>query len=454
MAKKPDLGQDLGAITHNRNFMLLWVAQIVSQLSFNMLNFVLIAKVFLTTSSSLAVSGLILAIGVPALVFGLFAGVYVDRWNKKWVLVATNAIRALAVLGYLFYSDSLIWLYLVTFLVASVTQFFAPAEAATIPSLVSPKRLISANSLFLFTLYGSFIAGYSIAGPIQHLFGEDAPIWIAAAAYAVATLLTLFLPSLPAKKVHRLFFGVSRQVRGLRHELFEGLREIRGDVRISRPILFLTLSQTIIGVIITLMPAFSEEVLRISVRDASYILVAPAGAGMVLGAVLMGRLSRRFNPFRLVGSGVALAGVALVLAALSRGGQRLFQAELAEPHSHLITQGFLSLERIFSLLIAVGVAIFLLGVASSIVTITAQTLLQRHTPERIRGRVFATLNVLVNVAATIPLLAAGALADSTSVVFVFLAIGFLVSFWGLYELWRSRLLGLAPERRRLPRPGR
>lgn len=451
MAKKPDLGQDFGAISANRNFMLLWIAQIVSQLSFNMLNFVLIARVFQETSSSLAVSGLILAIGVPALVFGLAAGVYVDRWNKKWVLVMTNAVRALAVLGYLAFPESLIGLYAVTFLIASVTQFFAPAEAATIPAIVSGRRLVSANTLFLFTLYGSFIAGYSIAGPIQHLFGDNSPIYIAAVAYLLATVLTFLLPSLPPKKHRRLLFGVGKQVKGLRHELFEGLQEIRSDVRISRPILFLALSQTIIGVIITLLPAFSEEVLEISVRNASYILVLPAGIGMILGAVFMGRFSERFNQFRLIGWGIALAGFGLIVSALVRGGRRLLEAQIAEEHSQLVHQGFLSLERTLSLLSVVGLSIFILGFASSVVTITAQTLLQRHTPERVRGRIFATLNVLVNVAATVPLLAAGYLADRFSVVFVFLAVGLLAVGWGLYELYRSRFLGLAPERRHLGR---
>src|SRR3990167_9197011 len=194
MAFKPQV--DLSRIARNRPFLLLWGAQILSQLAFNVLNFILLIRVFTLSSSSLAVSLLILSIGVPSLIFGLLAGVYVDRWNKKAVLVATNLLRAGAVLLYLpFLTDGLAWLYLITFGVASITQFFAPAEAATIPALVRGGARYTANSLFLFTLYGAFIIGYSIAGPIQHLLGETAPYYLAAGAYAIAAFLSFLLPA-------------------------------------------------------------------------------------------------------------------------------------------------------------------------------------------------------------------------------------------------------------------
>jgi MFS family permease len=416
--------------------MLLWGAQIVSQLAFNMLNFVLLIQVFVLSSSNLAVSFLILSIGIPSIIFGLLAGVYVDRWNKKWVLVTTNLIRAAVVLGYLVHPNSLIWLYAVTFIVSSVTQFFAPAESSTIPAIVKPKTLVAANTLFLFTLYISFIAGYSIAGPLQHLFGTDFPFYLAAFAYAIATLFVLSLPSLPVKK-RRVRLNLSQKTRNIFHELREGFNVIRANPLISRPILFLTLTQTLIGVIIVLMPAFSEEVLRISVRDASYILVLPAGAGMVVGAVFMTRSSHFKNRIRLIGWGIVASGVALAGVALTKGTKRLLHQEVIEAHSHLVHQGFLSLDRTLSLLAVVGTMVFILGFASSVVTITAQTILQEQTAERIRGRVFGTLNMLVNVAATLPILVAGILADLTSAVFVYLALSGLIMVWGVFELFRS-----------------
>lgn len=132
----------------NKPFILLWLAQVSSQLAFNMLNFIFIIFAYEKTLSNTAVSGIVISFTLPALFFGMLAGVYVDRRNKKSVLLFSNLLRGLLTLALYFTKDVLFSVFLISFLTSGITQFFIPAEAATIPRLVGKKRLVGANSLF------------------------------------------------------------------------------------------------------------------------------------------------------------------------------------------------------------------------------------------------------------------------------------------------------------------
>ncbi|MEX2012909.1 MAG: MFS transporter, partial [Candidatus Levyibacteriota bacterium] len=118
-----------------------------------MQHFVLIFIIYGLTQSNTAVSGLILSFTVPAILFSLISGVYVDRWSKKKVMLITNIVRGMLVLPFLIVDLNLGVIYLLTFLIAVATQFFLPAEAAIIPLLVPKKLLISAIAVFGLGLY-------------------------------------------------------------------------------------------------------------------------------------------------------------------------------------------------------------------------------------------------------------------------------------------------------------
>src|SRR5438067_139119 len=130
-------------ILRNRQFSKLWTAQVLSLVAQNFLNFALIIRVFDITQgthfANVAVSLVVLAFGIPSVFFAAVAGVYVDHWDRRLVMVIANLTRALLVLAYP-YIEGQFWLILVlTFLVSTATQFFTPAEAATIPKLVGQK---------------------------------------------------------------------------------------------------------------------------------------------------------------------------------------------------------------------------------------------------------------------------------------------------------------------------
>ncbi len=174
-------------VLQNLNFLALWGGQVFCQLAdkvYLVLMIALINTQFQGTHQSISgwVSALMMAFTIPAVLFGSVAGVFVDRWSKKTVLVATNVWRGILVLAI----PLLLWLthdwkplgplgvlpvgFLiilgVTFLVSTLTQFFAPAEQAAIPLVVEEQHLLSANSLYTTTMMASVIVGFAVGEPL------------------------------------------------------------------------------------------------------------------------------------------------------------------------------------------------------------------------------------------------------------------------------------------------
>ena len=135
-------------VFRNRPFLLLWLSQAATQIGGNMVLYGLTVIILEATQANTAVSVLILTFLVPAVLFSAVAGVYVDRFDKRLVLVATNLLRAGLFVLLWFSGDNLALLLLLNVLISTVTVFFAPAEASMIPQLVPRAQLVSANGVF------------------------------------------------------------------------------------------------------------------------------------------------------------------------------------------------------------------------------------------------------------------------------------------------------------------
>lgn len=414
-------------------FPKLWASQVLSQIAQNLLNFALIIQVFQLASHSrfanVAVGMLILSFGIPSIIFAALAGVYVDYWDRKKVLVATNLLRALLVLGYMAVGANLWMILALSFVISAVTQFFTPAEAAAIPSLVTKQQLVLANSLFVFTMYGSFIVGYSLAGPVISLMGDRAPFYLTSAMFALAGLLCLLLPTLRVAQVQARRFG--EILRTAKAEIRTSWSTILENHNLYYPIFQLTMTQTLVGIILTLAPALSLALLKLALPDASHVLIIPAGLGMVAGVLVVGQLIKRWDKISLIALGTTLAALALMSLGLS--GQ-LYR-----------NLGDSQIASIRTVTIIVAVLVFVLGLMNAWISVTSQTLLQEHSSEELRGRVFGALNMLINVAATLPIFLAGILADLFSVTKVIFALGVAVLLYGLWQAARLRQIHAAVE---------
>ncbi|MFH1484570.1 MAG: MFS transporter, partial [Chloroflexota bacterium] len=163
---EPESQAGVQTILRNPPFLRLWLAQVLSQTAQNSVFYALMIFVERETGSSFYMSLLILTFILPSISLGIAAGVFIDRWNKKTVLVTTNILRVAVVLAFVLFEQTLGLIYLFNLVFSIISQFFAPAELAAIPSVVPKRQLITANGLFNLTFTASQLAGFVIVAPL------------------------------------------------------------------------------------------------------------------------------------------------------------------------------------------------------------------------------------------------------------------------------------------------
>ena len=345
------------------------------------------------------------------MVFGIFAGVIVDRTDRKRVLVITNALRAGAVLPLLVLGESVTAAYIVNFLVAAITVFFVPAESATIPAIVRKRDLLVANSLFTFTFNGAFLVGFIILAPVViALSGYQALFVVIASMFGGAALLCLTVPSVaPAAQAGQI--GV--QVAGAAvAETLGGVGEAFAYLRKHQPVVwslvYIALTYMLVAVAGALAPGFVREVLGLGEKNV-VVLVAPAGLGVVVGLGVLNVIGGRLSPNRAIGTGLLVTAGALLVLAAERPLALLFRSATGP------TAGF----PFFVGLVSLTALVF--GLSYAFITVPSMTRLQSDLHDEIRGRIFGVLNMLVSVFSFAPLLLVGPVADSYGVAPVFAA---------------------------------
>jgi MFS family permease len=404
-------------VLSNRAFVALWLAQVLSQIADNLLYFVLLVEVYRQTGSNTAVSALVLSFTLPALTIGLLAGVLVDRVDKRAVLLLTNVARAAIALLFIVSTSSLPSVFTLGLLTSAVRQLFMPAEAATLPRLLPQRDLLPANSLFTLTYNASFIVGFAGAGPLLKIAGADSVFVVAAVFFAVSAALIWTLPTIGVEAQLELPPSTIDRSRLVARELLEGWAFLRSGPEILRVMLQLAFAWSLSGIIAAIAPGYATTVLGLKEEDA-FFLVVPAGVGVVLGSLLVGRYGARLDRTLLIASGLLGMGVAVVLLA---GYRRLLDDLLTHVPPQLtvdVHPGGLS-----GFLIAVMLFAALLGLANAATTIPANTTIQEGTPDELRGRVFSVLNTLGNLGSTAPVLVVGVLADLLGVGRLMLLVG-------------------------------
>jgi len=405
------------------SFRALWFGQICSQLAANTLLFVLALRVYENTKSNTAVSGLFLAYGIPAVLFGIVAGTLVDRLDKRRVLVSCDIIRGVLVLGLLFLSWNMIVIYFITFLNAVITQLYVPSEAPLIPKLVPKDRLVPANSMFSFTFYSSLAVGSILAGPLLLLFGPQGIFFLIAALFLTASFFSSRIASQEdgtAGLRQLITYDLGYLSSRIWSSLVEGIRYVGESRPLTDAIALLTGTQIILLMLGTLGPGFADRVLHIDVRDASLFIVGPAVLGIILGAVWVGTVGYRFKPTRLIQIGVTAAGILLVCVAATVRLIRL-------PSFAWLTTSHI----IFPLEI---VLFFLLGASNSFLDVPSNSILQSKAHGSLRGRVYGILTAFVGGAGILPILIGGVLADTIGIGKVIGLLGFILLVYSGFRI--------------------
>jgi MFS family permease len=423
------------AVLGNGAFLRLWIAQAVSQTANSMVDFSLLLRVgeavdyHNVAQANTAVSFVILAFSLPAVVFGPIAGAVADRVSRRNLMVVTNALRAALVVLFLLVQPTwpvqiaLVAYYSISFLFGAVGQFFMPAQGASIPVLVPRDQLTAANGLFNLTFTATQLLGFAILGPVlSQALGVDMLFLVTMVAFVISALLTLWLPPMPV--LHRVVSGERlNPIRRVWVDIHEGLVYIKQDPILMKSIAYLTFATTIFMLIAALAPNFVATVVGLPPGDIGYI-VAPAGLGVIAGVVLVPRLVSRFRRESLVDWAVVVGGLSLLLLALSRQILTRLVAPAAVP-------------QMLEIVVA-GALAAILGICNALVLIPSQTILQERSHEHIRARVYATFFTITSVVSFIPIFFAAAAADLLGVVTVLAGVALLLIGVGSMSLLRAR----------------
>ena len=422
------------AVFKNRPFLLLWLAQAATQIGGNMVIFGLTVVISKATGSVSAVSALILTFLVPAVLFSAVAGVFVDRLDRRLVLIITNVLRGGAFVAVFLVGNNLILIYLLNIFISTVTVFFAPAEAAMIPKLLPRRQLLAANGIFTLTLNAAFALGFALVGPlVVKIAGPQALLILVAILYFIAAAFCSTLPPYAPPTPARQAFGrkavseTEQAVESIFSQLHEGLDYIRRHREIRWSLIYLGVAASLVGVLGVLGPAFAETTLGLQEEDF-VVVVLPLGIGIVMGILLLNTYGKLLPRRRVIEGGMVALGFLILAMALS-GRISSFLA------STQTATGLPDLSLLTSLLSIVVAVAFFAGIAYAFVAIPAQTQLQEDLPEDVRGRVFGVLNMLVSVASFLPILIVGPIADTIGTTLVLSMVAIAIVAAGLGSIF-------------------
>ena len=298
-------------VRRNRDFRLVWLGQVVSQLGDWFDTIALFTLVLRLTGSGRAVGLVLVARFLPSVVLGPLSGVLADRFNRRHIMIASDAARALVVLGFLFVrKPEHVWLvYVLTVLQLGLSSFFEPARSAAIPSIVRERELVTANAISSVTWSAMLTLGAAFGGPVTAWFGTDAAFVIDSLTYVVSALLiaSVRLPPRPPREKRKLTLSKALGVT----DTLEGLRYVRKRPRVLA-VLLVKPAWGLGGGILTLLPVFGEKVFPVggSAAAGMSVLYFARGIGTAVGPVLMRRFygETRQQMQRAIGLSFAAAG--------------------------------------------------------------------------------------------------------------------------------------------------
>jgi len=406
----------LQAVLQLDEFRKLWVGQIFSQLAdkfYIVLMVYLIAQYWVNSDPqsnealagvasamrmnfqtraqgiTLLATGIYVANTIPAMILGTAAGVGADRWPKRRLMVTSNGLRALLVLftpicllpgpNWIGVSWGYWALVVMTFLESVLTQFFAPAEQATIPLLVPKQHLLAANSLYQATSMGATIVGFALGDPILRLLKQ---LFLNIGINGGEFLLLPFCYGIAAfslSKIHLKEETKTSYHESVWKEIISGLKVLKERPTVRGAMLNLVLLYSLLAALYVLTISLASSIEELGPTRFGTLL-ATSALGMVLGAVGTAQVGHMFNRRKLTAAGLGFITWSLVLLGQLRG-----------------SLGFT--------LILCGI----LGVGAALVAIPAQTTVQEDTPESQRGKVFGLQNNLINISLSLPLVLAGTL---------------------------------------------
>jgi MFS family permease len=392
----------------NGAFSAMWLAQVISSLGDRVHQIALVFLVARATNGSPLALGLVFAaMTIPTSVVGPLAGALVDRWDRKWVMVGSDLVRAGLVFAIPIVSGLHVGLVvLLVFLIAVASSFFRPARAAALPQVVPDEDLLSANSAMWVADTVSDLAGYGLGGLFVAFLGSALSLafWIDGASYLASGVLVA------AVAIPRIVPAAGRGVGGatasLRADLVAGWRFLRAETVLFATTVQASIAEYGLGALMALSPLLVAALPlgRLDAPTAYGFFEMSMGMGLVGGGVVIGALATRLPKGPAIVAGFTALGVALILFAVTS-----------------------------NLWVALGLAA-VVGLANVTFVIPSQTIFQQRTPDEMLGRVVAIRLALVNAMLAVSMATSGLFAQLFGLDVVLAGCGILTVAAGLAGL--------------------
>lgn len=406
-------------VLRNRNFFLLWIGQIISQLGDRLSQMALIALVYhRAPGSTIGIAKILSFTIIPVFLIGPLAGVYVDRWDRRRTMFICDFLRCLLVLAiplFLFYGRSLVPIYLIIFVVFSISRFFVPAKLSVIPELVQKKDLLIANSLVNTTGMIAAILGFGISGVIVEWLGAKSGFYLDALSFLISALLIYSITKKAKVAAMVTIKEVSKEiVQIIRKSVFQEIKEgilyfIRQkDIRFTSGIIFVLWS--CLGSIYVVTIVFVQKTLHSATKDLG-LLIMFLGFGLFAGSMLYGRLGSKLSHYKTIFLCLIISGAMLVVFALG-----------LHQYPHFKVAALLA---------------FLLGTAISPIMIASNTIIHNVSENAMMGKIFSSMEIVMHLGFLLFMLLSSFLAERFSHLWILVTVGAGVTILGLVNLIMS-----------------
>lgn len=390
------------SVFRKRDFRLLWSAQLVSTVGTALTDLAAGILVFRVTGSALSVGLMFMAVSIPTLFVGLIAGVFVDRYDRRKIMVIADLLRAAIVASIPFLiTINLAFLYIAVALVSAISQFFNPANDALLPEVASDEELAAANSWIMISSFGSTSVGFALSGLLAAAFDINWAFWLDAVTFLISAGCLMFV------RVGKVETQEATSVKVVVENLKEGVATLVGTPILRSLFLVSAPVYLSFGLWNVLLLPFALHVLNAG--EFGYGLQeGVTSVGFVVGSLLMAKWAERFRE-----------GSWIVVATIGMGVSGVFYG--------LST----------SIVLAIAL-VTLSGFFNAPASISKRLIMQRSTPRELRGRVFSAFAVARDVVFLIGISLAG-LADIIDVRLLIVGSSVILILAGL---WTAIMPGL------------
>ena len=370
--------------------------------------------------SAIELAKLFFFIVIPVFLIGPIAGVYIDRWDKRRVMIISDILRGFLVLlipFFILFFKSFIPIYIAVFLIFVVTRFFFLSKMAIIPDIVPRNTLLIANTLSDTTRIIATVIGAVVAGIMVEYLGAVNGFYINSVTYFISAL---FISNMVVKKIVSYFKedilitkeAIKKVIRkSVWSEIKEGIKflaEHKEMKFVMKSFFFLMAG---IGSISCVLIVFIQEVFG-TVTEALGVMFMFLFMGAFIGMMLYGRFGQRVRKDKVILICMLLSGVFVALFAI--------------------------IAKLTSSLWASGATVFIAGLTIGPVIISLNTSVHEFVPQKTRGRIFSSLEIVIHLGFLAFMFMAAFFADHFPKIWILIFCGAVFSLWGVVGIFTRR----------------